>query len=153
MKILVSLVGAFFVVCGVYASNLYDLVAPQQKALEAPLSDVNAASANAMVLSTAILTIPNGTVWTTTTISSGGGSGATIVLAPSTPRPTLTLALYCNEDACTAHAASMDQARELLERIADRGMQIDVVVDQNCHPQRETIQRRPAEIAAIEASK
>jgi hypothetical protein len=64
------------------------------------------------------------------------------------PRPA---ALYCTADGCSAHAGSMEEAQALLDRVAARGLRVDVSVEtpaNYCHPQHETIEPRPSDVVA-----
>jgi hypothetical protein len=75
--------------------------------------------------------------------------GTTISVAP--PRPVMSVS--CADDACVVHGlGSMDDAKGLLEKIANRSMRVEVAVhDAACNVQRETIQPKPKEDLVAEA--
>jgi hypothetical protein len=60
------------------------------------------------------------------------------------------LSISCDEDTCNARAwrANLDDAKSMLERIANRSVRIEVTVDQRCQVQRETIPAREPELVA-----
>ena len=77
------------------------------------------------------------------------GTGLVVVYQPV--RPVLPLlSISCGEDACSARSwhPSVDDAKSMLERIANRSVRIDVSVDQRCQVQRETIPAREPELVA-----
>jgi hypothetical protein len=80
-------------------------------------------------------------------------SGASPRVTPvASVRPTPQLQISCDEDSCSARVrhASMDEAKAMLERIANRSVRIEVAVDQRCQVQRETIPAREPLVAGLE---
>jgi hypothetical protein len=65
--------------------------------------------------------------------------------------PTFTMS--CNADGCRAngYTGDMDDAKALLEKIANRQMRVEVRVDQNCHPRLEVIEPKPKEDLVAQA--
>lgn len=85
------------------------------------------------------------TIGNVVTLSSG-----TSVISLAIP-PTPQLAINCSDDTCTVNVRNIEQAKALLERIANRSVTMDVVYDQNCHPQHEIIAAKPDLVASLPA--
>lgn len=80
-------------------------------------------------------------------------NGLVVVSPPVvSPRSKPQLRISCDEDACRASVrhASMDEAKAMLERIANRSVRLEVVVSQRCQVQRETIPAREPLVAELE---
>jgi hypothetical protein len=112
-----------------------------------------------------------GTVWVGSSASSGTITNSTVigtgpvqcyngmcrsvpvvVSVAAPPRPALSI--YCTDEACQAqgYGGSMENAKALLERIANHSTRVEVAVhDAACNVQRETIQPRPKEDLVAEA--
>jgi hypothetical protein len=80
-------------------------------------------------------------------------NGLVVVSQPGvSPRSKPQLRISCDEDSCSARVrhASMDEAKAMLERIANRSVRLEVVVNQRCQVQRETIPTREPLVAELE---
>ena len=116
-------------------------------------------ASNAVVAYTS--TIPSGGSSSSSTFITTGSTSGTImitslngtstinggVLSISTAPPP-QLAITCTDDDCNVNAQDLEQARFLLERIANRSVNINIEAahDANCHPihERELIARQDA---------
>jgi hypothetical protein len=87
----------------------------------------------------------------TITVTAMFVSNATGLVAIS-PRPGPQLSISCDEESCSARGwnGSIDDAKAMLERIANRSVRIEVSVDQRCQAQRETIPVREPLVAGLE---
>src|SRR5262249_15770727 len=62
-------------------------------------------------------------------------------VASAPPRPSLTIS--CDEESCSVRGhGDMANAEAMLEKIANRSVRVEVSVDQACHVQRKTIERK-----------
>jgi hypothetical protein len=99
---------------------------------------------------TSSLSIPISTFTTTTAVYVSSGTYAIVAnnYSVATVAPP-KLSITCDAESCSARGwtGSMEDAKAMLERIAQRQMRIEVTVDQKCHPQRETIEPRPDLVA------
>jgi hypothetical protein len=79
-------------------------------------------------------------------------NGLVVVSPPVASPPKPQLRISCDADSCSARVrhASMDDAKAMLERIANRSVPIEVVADQRCQVQRETIPAREPLVAELE---
>ena len=61
----------------------------------------------------------------------------------------IKLSIVCDDDGCAARGltGSMEDATAMLEKIANRSVRVEVMVDQNCHPQHQTIEPKPDLVA------
>jgi hypothetical protein len=99
------------------------------------------------------ITGASGATRPTAVLVSNGTGLVPLSLGPDgSARPTLSIS--CDADSCSARGwgASMDDARAMLERIANRSVRIEVAVDlgQRCQVQRETIPAREPLVAGLE---
>lgn len=109
---------------------------------------------------TPIPTATGGVVWTTRNVTSAGtiSTNATVsnangyvLVTNGSPlvvsrRAAPRLLISCDENECHAHSQmSMDDARAMLERVTHRQVVIELVTDQHCQVQRETIKPKPKE--------
>lgn len=115
----------------------------------------------------AVISLPvgsTGTVLMSNTITSATFTSSGTYMTTTHANGTMTLAsttnfvavphfhFECKDDSCTARAVGMtvDEARGVLEKIAQRRVKVDIVVDENCVTRRDSIPAREPEVAMVD---